>query len=139
MDIITQNEKETAEIGKSLANQLAPGTILALFGDLGSGKTTFVKGLASGLGIEKHVTSPTFNIVKVYPVSSGRIKRLVHVDAYRLNSDKDAESVGLLEILADPDTLTVIEWPEKIMELIEEKIKEIHFTFIDEMKRKISS
>ena len=132
MDIITQNEKETAEVGKSLASQLTPGTILALFGDLGSGKTTFVKGLAKGLGIKKHVTSPTFNIVKVYPVSLGRIKRLVHVDAYRLNSYKDAESVGLLEIL------TVIEWPEKIQEVIKEKSQEIHFTFIDEMKRKIS-
>lgn len=138
MRIISKSEKETFTFGQELATTLKGGEILALFGDLGSGKTTFTKGLALGLGIKKTITSPTFNIMKVYPVDKVGIKKLIHIDAYRLSNDLDVESIGLPEMIGDKDYLIIIEWPQNIWSSISGRARKIEFNFVDEFTREIN-
>lgn len=111
----TATHAETVRLGRLLAGMLLPGMVVALQGDLGSGKTTLVKGIAEGLlGInERDVTSPTFTILQEY---AGTVP-LYHVDAYRLDSARDLEAVGFDDYV-DGSGVTVIEWAERISEAI---------------------
>ena len=109
-NIITHSETETAGVGQELAATLAAGSIVLLFGDLGAGKTAFVRGLAEGLGVPRdEVSSPTFTLVQEY--RGGRLP-LFHVDLYRLNDPREIDDLGLDEI-AD-DGVLAIEWAEKL-------------------------
>ncbi|MDG1701309.1 MAG: tRNA (adenosine(37)-N6)-threonylcarbamoyltransferase complex ATPase subunit type 1 TsaE [Opitutae bacterium] len=112
--ILTSSTEETIAIGEQLAKALAPDTSLALYGDLGVGKTTFVKGIAKGLNIEKPITSPTFNLFSIYKGE----KQLVHLDAYRLSPEQSVESLMIDDFLKSP-YLCVIEWPDNVPELID--------------------
>jgi tRNA threonylcarbamoyladenosine biosynthesis protein TsaE len=107
--VTTASADETRALAARLGAALPPDTTLALHGDLGVGKTTFVQGLARGLGIADAVTSPTFNI---FTLHRGRTT-LVHLDAYRLNHAKEVEDLLLADFLTTPWCLAV-EWPEKI-------------------------
>ena len=107
--ITTASAAETRALAAELAAALPPDTALALHGDMGVGKTTFVQGLALGLGVRAQVTSPTFAIYSVYP-GSGR--KLVHLDAYRLEHERQLDELLLEEFLTSPWCLA-IEWPEK--------------------------
>lgn len=110
---ITHNESETKQIGHELADLLPNGSVVLLLGDLGAGKTTLVRGVAEALDIKDKITSPTFNIMKLY--LKGK-KVLVHIDAYRLeDANKD---IGLDEFIGTEKGLTFIEWPMYINELI---------------------
>lgn len=104
---ISNSSTETMELAKRLAPIFPDGTVLCFTGDLGVGKTTFVRGLAEGLGIKEIVQSPTFNIMKIYFKA---IRPLVHIDAYRLEDFMD-EDIGLDEYIGYETGLTVIEWP----------------------------
>ncbi len=108
--VITSSAAETQEIAQTLAAALRPDTTLALHGDLGAGKTTFVQGLARGLGVTAPVTSPTFNIFTLY---QGGSRTLVHMDAYRLENDQQIDALMLEDFLVSPWCLA-IEWPDKI-------------------------
>lgn len=110
---LSLSPSQTVSLGRKLAAQLKGGQILALQGNLGSGKTTFVKGLAKGFGIKNTITSPTFVLFKVYPIKHPKIKQLVHADCYRLSS-KELKAIGLDEYLNDPQTVLAIEWPDRI-------------------------
>ena len=90
----SRSPEESFSLGQKLAATLKGGEILAFFGDLGAGKTAFVQGLAVGLGVKKIVNSPTFTILKVYPVKKGKIKQLCHIDAYRLSQGKELLDIG---------------------------------------------
>lgn len=95
--------------------------VFALSGDLGAGKTAFTKELASFLGIKEDITSPTFVIMKSYPIPTHPFfKTLVHIDAYRIEDIDEMRVLGLAEILSEPTNLVCIEWPEKIQALIPE-------------------
>lgn len=118
MQIITKTTEETAEFGKNLSPKLKGGDILLLEGELGAGKTTLVKGLAAGLGITYEITSPTFTLMNTYPVNSDKIKTLVHIDTYRLKDEEELIEIGAEDYLGKPDTLCIIEWPEKIAGLL---------------------
>lgn len=107
--ITTESAEQTRSLAAELAAALPPDTTLALHGDMGVGKTTFVQGLAHGLGVHEHVTSPTFAIYSVY---QGTKKKLIHLDAYRLEKESQIESLLLDEFLVSPYVLAV-EWPEK--------------------------
>ena len=113
--MITRSEKETIEFAKKYAKTLKGGEVIGLIGDLGAGKTVFVKGVAAGLGIKKTITSPTFVLMKVYPVRKHKtIKNLVHIDAYRLKGEiGEIMYLGLNEYLNN-ETAIIIEWPDKI-------------------------
>jgi tRNA threonylcarbamoyladenosine biosynthesis protein TsaE len=108
--IVTHSDNETASVGRALAAGLGPGSVVLLFGDLGAGKTAFVRGLAEGLGVSRdEVSSPTFTLVQEY--RGGRLT-LFHVDLYRLNDPREIDDLGLDEI-ADEGVLA-IEWAEKL-------------------------
>lgn len=112
--VTTGSAEQTRALAAELARALPPDATLALHGDLGVGKTTLVQGLAQGLGVAEHVTSPTFAIYSVY---QGRERRLVHLDAYRLENERQIEALLLDEFLLSPYCLA-IEWPEKITPLL---------------------
>ncbi|QQR64738.1 tRNA (adenosine(37)-N6)-threonylcarbamoyltransferase complex ATPase subunit type 1 TsaE [Candidatus Kaiserbacteria bacterium] len=105
--------------------------VLALSGDLGAGKTAFTKELASLLGISYDITSPTFVIMKSYPIPAHSFfKTLVHIDAYRIESDDEMRVLGLAEILSEPTNLVCIEWPEKIQALIPKDAHTINISLV---------
>jgi tRNA threonylcarbamoyladenosine biosynthesis protein TsaE len=112
--IVTASAAETRAIAHELAAALPPDIVLALHGNLGVGKTTFVQGLAAGFGCPDPVTSPTFTI---YTLHQGGRRTLVHLDAYRLDSGAQIDSLMLEDFLVSPYCLAV-EWPEKIAEWI---------------------
>ena len=112
--IVTASPAETRAIAHELAAALPPDIVLALHGDLGVGKTTFVQGLAAGFGCPDPVTSPTFTI---YTLHQGGRRTLVHLDAYRLDSGAQIDSLMLEDFLVSPYCLAV-EWPEKIADWI---------------------
>ncbi|MFA6428457.1 MAG: tRNA (adenosine(37)-N6)-threonylcarbamoyltransferase complex ATPase subunit type 1 TsaE [Candidatus Buchananbacteria bacterium] len=128
MKIISLNDKQTLAFGKKFAQTLRGGEVLALAGELGSGKTVFAKGLALGLAVEKMVTSPTFVLMKVY---SGQLKnravKLAHLDAYRLNEGGQLLEIGLCDFLGKPDCITVIEWAERVKDILPAKVIWLRF------------
>jgi tRNA threonylcarbamoyladenosine biosynthesis protein TsaE len=114
--IVTENDRETAEVGRALGEAAEPGDVIALIGDLGAGKTTLTKGIAQGLGINPHdVTSPTFALVAEY--RDGRIP-LHHLDVYRLNSSADLMDIGFDDILHHGDSVVVIEWADRVADAL---------------------
>jgi tRNA threonylcarbamoyladenosine biosynthesis protein TsaE len=107
---MTRSEAETAAVGHDLARSLERGSVVLLYGDLGAGKTAFVRGLAQGLGTDpRDVTSPTFVLVQEY--RGGRL-RLIHVDLYRVDDPREIDDLGLEEIGAEG--VLAIEWAEKL-------------------------
>jgi len=106
--------EETQKIGVGIAEKLKGGEIIFLSGILGAGKTELIRGIAKGLGIETKITSPTFNIFRVYEF--GKSGKLYHFDCYRLKKYADLVELGWEEILADPKAIVVLEWPECILD-----------------------
>ncbi|MFA6105226.1 MAG: tRNA (adenosine(37)-N6)-threonylcarbamoyltransferase complex ATPase subunit type 1 TsaE [Patescibacteria group bacterium] len=129
MKIIVKNEKETISEGIKFSSLLTGGMILCLHGELGSGKTTFTKGLAKGLGINIEIKSPTFTLMNIYKISNKKIKTLIHIDTYRLKNEHELIEIGAEDYLGNPDTITIIEWPEKIKTLlIKKNVADIYFS-----------
>jgi tRNA threonylcarbamoyladenosine biosynthesis protein TsaE len=114
--IQTRSSLQTQAAAKRFSKSIKPGSVILLEGDLGSGKTTFVKGLAEGFGIKsgEHVTSPTFVIMRVY---RGKIP-IYHFDLYRLESETELEAIGFEEFINDTNAVSCVEWPEKAGSLI---------------------
>lgn len=137
--IITNNLEETQKLGEHLARNLS-SNVIALYGDLGTGKTTFVQGVAKGLGIKNKIISPTFIIMRAYEIKSNnqKIKCFYHLDLYRIENKKDLEELGIEEIMNDPQNVVVVEWAEKIKETLPKERIDIYFEYIDEKKRKIT-
>ena len=112
----TASAEATERLAARLVARLANGCTLALHGDLGAGKTVFARGLARGLGITAPVTSPTFTVVQEYPRPDGGW--FYHLDLYRIRDWRDAEAFGIEEFLFADDAIAVVEWPERIEELL---------------------
>lgn len=137
--ITTHSAEETRDFGKKLAGEILPGTLLCLSGDLGAGKTTLVQGLLEGLGAKRPYVSPTFVIMKQYDLLSPSITgitRVYHADAYRVEA-KDFTEIGFAEWCADKQGLVILEWPERITNILPEKKVDIVLTSISETERKI--
>lgn len=135
----TKSAEETRALGKRLAGEIPPGTLLCLMGDLGAGKTTLVQGLLEGLGAERPYVSPTFVIMKQYDLAAPSmtgITRVYHADAYRVQ-EKDFTEIGFAEWCADQDGLIILEWPERIVTILPEKRIDITITALSEMEREI--
>ena len=109
MRFITKNENETTALGEAFAKSLKPGSVVALYGDLGAGKTAFVRGLARGLGVTERVSSPTFTIVNEYPGETP----LFHFDMYRLSSSDELFDIGWEDYL-DRGGVCAVEWSENV-------------------------
>lgn len=156
MKKITHSEQETIELGKKLASELKGGEVICLYGNLGAGKTTLIKGIARGLGVKKVVTSPTFILMNIYQINSksqvpnsnllspggrgwvrGKIQNFVHIDCYRINKAEDIENIGATEYFCNPNSIVVIEWPERILEILPKKRMEIKIEMSGENEREI--
>lgn len=142
MKYVSRSIKETAEIvGKLLEKEMAKerggALILGLYGDLGAGKTAFVKESAWLLGVKEIVVSPTFVILKRYKIKDLKYKNLIHIDAYRLESEKDLEQLGWNEIIKNPENIIFIEWPERVGDVLPKDAVKIYFEFVDEETRGI--
>jgi len=137
MEFITESSQETKDLGQKIAADLVGGEILALTGDLGSGKTTFVQGFSKGLGLTSRIISPTFILMRKYRASD---KDFYHIDLYRLEKevDKEVVNLGVTDIWGKPGNIVVIEWAEKIKDLIPKSAKWIFFENLGEDKRKIT-
>jgi len=134
MTITTKSPKETHNIGKLIGEKVKPKDFVALIGDLGSGKTTFVQGIAEGLGIKIPVNSPSFVIVKEY---QGKYP-LVHVDIYRLKNPIDELfNIGFEEYLRR-EYIIVVEWADKIKDIFPENNLQITFSYNGENERMLS-
>ena len=131
-EIFSDSSSFTMELGEKIAHILPDGCTICFDGDLGAGKTTFVRGLAKGLNITDVVKSPTFNIMKVYFKGD---RPLIHIDAYRL-ADINPD-IGLDEYIGYENGITVIEWPQFIKELIPSNAIEINIQHMGDDKRKI--
>lgn len=131
---ITKSSKETQKLGQDLAKSKNI-RFLALFGNLGSGKTTFAQGFAKGLGIGERIISPSFIIVRKYELEN---RNFYHIDLYRIENQNDIRGLGLEEIFNDPQNIVVIEWAEKMKDLLPKKRIEIYFDYLKENQRKIT-
>ncbi len=162
--IITSSSENTQEYGVQFAKKILSSltrrrfgmyqtvrplanVVICLYGDLGSGKTTFTQGLAKGLGIKKRIISPTFVIVRSYEVKSQKSKVktttqnskfFYHIDLYRIATEEDLKTIGIEEILNDPHAIVAIEWAEKLGSLLPKKRWDIRFEYVDEEKRRIT-
>jgi tRNA threonylcarbamoyladenosine biosynthesis protein TsaE len=121
MKFISYSEKQSFNFAKKFASRLKGGEIIGLGGELGAGKTIFAKGLAAGLGIKKNITSPTFALMKVYKIRGGKIKKFIHIDAYRLKKPKDIISLGVQEYFNRLENVIIIEWADKIKKILPKK------------------
>ncbi len=145
--ILTHNYSETQDLGFNLGKNLKNGKVFALYGNLGSGKTTFVQGLAKGLGIKQKIISPTFIIVRKYaipkslipalPAGRFNLKSFYHIDLYRIENETGIKGLGLEEILNDDSNVVAIEWPEKLKNLLPKKRTNLFFEYLDNDLRKI--
>ncbi len=144
--IITKSSEETKKFAGELIRELLksggnkrPGCVICLEGNLGGGKTTFVQGLAEGLGIKEMVNSPTFLIMKKYTVVKNKTEKynLYHFDCYRVSSYQEILDLGFEEIISGENNIIAIEWPEKIKEILPKEKVDIKFEFVDERTRRI--
>lgn len=135
-EFVSENLKQTAQIAESLIAEFGTRRILALSGNLGAGKTTFVKCLAKSLGIKDELTSPTFVLLKVYDLDFKAFSKFVHVDCYRLEQAEDLQDLGLEDYIADPEALVLIEWAEKISNLPPEQVLKIKIEITGSNSRK---
>lgn len=151
----THSADETRNEGARYARELRPGTVVALAGDLGAGKSTFVQGLLGALGAEPPFPSPTFVIMHQYDLpkeqndestrgssmienqNAGKIRRVYHVDAYRVDGVA-LQNIGWEEWISDPQGVVLVEWPERVADILPERTRHIVFTSVDETTRCIT-
>ena len=136
LTLISESAEETQNIGRIIGEGLSSGDVVALTGELGSGKTCITRGIARGIGVpeEYRITSPTFTLINEYP---GRTT-LYHVDVYRLSGSQDLKDMGYEEYFYG-DGITVIEWADKIKDILPEDDERLNISlkYIDENKREI--
>ena len=159
-EFLTKSAKETQKIAAALAKgstlrgqtldlqkgltsifgrTLKRALVIGLEGELGAGKTTFIKGFAKALGVKGKILSPTFVLMKTYKIADlpKNYKFLIHIDAYRLKDHRDLISLGLKEILANPQNIVLIEWSDRVRKILPRGYMKIHFDHIKENTRKI--
>jgi tRNA threonylcarbamoyladenosine biosynthesis protein TsaE len=112
--------------------------VILMEGDLGAGKTTFVQVLAKELGVTEEIISPTFVIQKSYETKDHIFKKLIHIDAYRIEDAREMIKLGWQDTVSNKENLVVVEWPSKILEILPENAKEMKFAHIDVETREIS-
>ncbi|MBP9827505.1 tRNA (adenosine(37)-N6)-threonylcarbamoyltransferase complex ATPase subunit type 1 TsaE [Candidatus Saccharibacteria bacterium] len=133
LSLSSQNSEQSLALGETLGSILEPGDVIEFVGDLGGGKTTFIKGIARGLGITQTVTSPTYNIQRSYEIPSGG--SLEHYDLYRLGEDEILLQ-EMREVLMAGDAIVVVEWADHFRESLKDDRFTIEAHFVDENTRR---
>lgn len=134
---------EIEKIAQEIYNHIGGGNgemaqVVALDGELGAGKTTLTQRISKLFGVQADVISPTFTIMKKYETNDKNFKNLIHIDAYRLDKEDELTNLGWSEMLRDKDNLIIIEWPERVANLIPQNSIVIKLEHIDEGKRSIT-
>lgn len=137
LEIVSQSPHQTKKLGQIMAGLLKGREVICLEGDLGGGKTTFLQGLANGLGAKEEITSPTFILLRKYPLKNSKVSALYHIDCYRINQPEEILDLGLEDILQEPKAVVAIEWADKIKKVLPKNRLTIKFEFIDEKKRRL--
>jgi tRNA threonylcarbamoyladenosine biosynthesis protein TsaE len=142
MIITSKSVEQTGEIAREFLQKVTHGVytgalVVGLYGDLGSGKTTFTQALARHLGVKNNITSPTFVIEKIYKTENSPFENLIHIDAYRLENSKELSVLSWQEQVSNPKNLILIEWPERVVDILPENHAKIMFKFISETEREI--
>jgi tRNA threonylcarbamoyladenosine biosynthesis protein TsaE len=134
IQITTESLEETQLLGQKIGTSISAGTVICLTGDLGSGKTSFVQGLARGLGVPNnyYITSPTYVLINEYP---GRYP-LFHVDLYRIENPVDFQDIGLYEILHG-NGVVAVEWADKLSKDLQCEYLSVHFEILNDESRKL--
>ncbi|MDP3003936.1 MAG: tRNA (adenosine(37)-N6)-threonylcarbamoyltransferase complex ATPase subunit type 1 TsaE [Candidatus Azambacteria bacterium] len=144
IEITTKSSEKTKKAGMAFGQILGrkplsnKAFIVALKGDLGSGKTTFIQGLAQGLKVKENILSPTFVIQKDFSLQLKNFKNFYHIDAYRLKNPEELLELGFKDLIDNPENIIVIEWADKIKKLLPREILRIEFKNLGESKRKIT-
>lgn len=141
-DHVSHSEQETALFAAEFATRVPAGSVVALRGDLGAGKTAFSSGILAALGAEGPFPSPTFVIMHRYDLSASSpqgIRRVYHIDAYRIYDPDDLARLGFEEWISDPEGLVLIEWPERIESLLPENAVTVSFGTVSETERSIGA
>jgi len=138
MEIFTGSPEETIAVGNVLADWLRDGDVVLLHGDLGAGKTTLVKGIATGFRIDGVVSSPTFSLVNEYDAGlAAPVTRLYHLDLYRLRGEDDLASIGFEDFVAPTDGVTLVEWPERAASALPDIYMLIEIEPVDSERRRL--
>ena len=140
MKYISKSLGDTRRLADEFLNPLRPrekATVVALEGDLGTGKTTFTQAVGELIGVEDRMQSPTFIIEKIYKIDWRGFENLIHIDAYRIEEEKELLHLGWAELVAEKENLIFIEWPENVLGILPKDAKKINFKFIDENSREI--
>ncbi|MBI4098095.1 MAG: tRNA (adenosine(37)-N6)-threonylcarbamoyltransferase complex ATPase subunit type 1 TsaE [Candidatus Levybacteria bacterium] len=134
---LTNSSSETKNLGSKFAKALKSGDVVLLYGTLGGGKTTFVQGIARGLGIKDRILSPTFVLIRTHLVKNDQIKKMNHVDLYRTNKQTDIVGLGLKEIVNEEAQVTIIEWADRLSDFKPQKGYEVYFKHLNKRQREI--
>lgn len=143
MQLISRSIAQTNQIARDLAQKILKNrsrghaVVIALEGELGAGKTTFVKAFARALGIKSHITSPTFVLMKRYQLPTTNYQLLFHIDAYRLKNYRDLLPLGVKETIAEPTNIILIEWSERVKPILPKNHIKVHIDHITEKERRI--
>jgi len=121
MQYKSTSEQDTKNIAKKIATTLQGGDVILLYGELGAGKSTFTRGIAEYFNIKDNVTSPTFTLMNIYPINNNIIDNLIHIDTYRLEDEEKLIEIGAEDYIGAPNTICLIEWPEKLNDLLKNK------------------
>ncbi len=135
--IISNSEQDTEELAARIAASLPDGGVILLDGDLGAGKTVFARGFAQALKITEPVSSPTYTIVQEYDLPERR-GWLFHLDLYRINDSRSALGFGVDEFLNEPGSYALVEWPERIADILNGPCYKVAIKHLDENRREIS-
>ena len=136
---ITNSAAQTKSLGQRMSQKILKSkeaVVVSLKGDLGSGKTTFVQGLAMGLGVKHRILSPTFVLMKKYKIPNTK-KQFYHIDCYRIKKASDLSALNLEKLFLNPQNIIVIEWAERIKKILPKNTIIFEFKFINEKQRKI--
>lgn len=135
--IITQSLERTQEVAKEVLQSLVDTNVLTLYGNLGSGKTTFAQGIGRAVGLTQKMISPTFVIVRSYDIHYKTFKKLYHIDLYRIDNPDEVIDLGVVDFMKDKENLLIIEWAEKMGEYVPEERVDIMFEYAGKEERKI--
>lgn len=141
MKYLSKSSEDTNKIAKDFLETVYPtgeSCVVALQGELGTGKTAFVQEIGKILGVAENMHSPTFVIEKIYLIDFKGFKKLIHLDAYRLEKESELLHLGWQEIIREPENLILIEWPENVAAIIPRDARRVSFKFINETTREIA-
>lgn len=145
MEFLSKSLVDTKKIASDFLAGLAKDShsqaiVVGLYGNLGSGKTTFVQCVAEILAVSEHITSPTFVILKRFKIKDLKFKfeSLIHIDAYRLKNSDELHALGFEKLLKDPDNFIFVEWADRVADILPKKQTKLFFEFVDENTRKIT-